>query len=329
LNIIFSGSFHNYVYDDTLFVSWNLIEDCNFNCYYCGTKQGRSYGKDNYKKLLNEELISNVIDLISSKTNYEKIDFTISGGEPSIIEEHLFEFLLNEIKDKLSSFKTTIRYMTNLSNEISYYKKLWNILDNSRILFSPTIHYQSNIDKFESKIKKLSYEPIIIDIRVPIIAKSIRMSIHRYEKLKKMISENIFVIPKYIMEFENKINKNTYDWIVRENEDIVYKQPLDLSFDTLILDDNDNVIWKKQNRDIFSNYYKKGIKWICYLKSNIFIDYKGLSWKCINDSNAGNIIDNDIVVCEYPVCSCGHQIPKINLKYKKRVEKIKESFNES
>jgi len=335
-DIVFSGSLKNFVKNDTLQVSWNLFEECNYNCYYCGTKQGR-YCKDAGNYLtpdgkcnswdMDKNLIENVITGIAEE-KHKKIDFTISGGEPSILKEDTFLFLLNQMKDKLSDSLITIRYMTNLSNDVSYYKNIWSILKEKNILLCTTIHYLMGLKTFEKKINKLINEPIIIDLRVPISCKYLTESLKRYNYLKKLAGDNIFVIPKYIMEYECGIDNTVLKWLLNENEKIVKKQPDMMTFDTVFFD-GINFTLEKHNRDIYSQYYKQKIKWVCDLSKNKFIDFKGRTWKCINDSNQNKFSKRDRVICSNSMCSCGQYIPKMNLKYFGNSNLIKNMYDGS
>lgn len=105
----------NFYYDNTLYISFAPIHDCNLSCKYCYASGGKA--TPNYKSQFNEEKIDQLLDYIYVKKYSQyfqyKFDF-VSGGEPFLNQE-LLELVLQKIRIKSEQHKkkTTIFIVTN------------------------------------------------------------------------------------------------------------------------------------------------------------------------------------------------------------------------
>ena len=141
-------------------LSWRITNNCNYRCEYCS--QGLNKKSDNNQEKLNAdaEIIKNII--IKTK---QKINFSFFGGEPSIFD---LPKLVTIIDNKYISNYSTI---TNLSRDESYYKKLYNEINNrnKKLKIIASLHEtQCNYKEFLNKALNLYNYGINIRIEIVI-----------------------------------------------------------------------------------------------------------------------------------------------------------------
>ena len=321
--LVYCGVIDDYKNKNTIWISWNITYKCNYNCHYCliVNERNEKFNKDVYK---------DVIDYVDKKSkNYERVIFTWTGGDPSIINESDLIEMLQYMKEKLDSNKIIFRYQTNLSNSVNYYSNIWKILENFNIKISPTLHLTTDIDSFKYKINQMINVPIEMDIRVPIPYGYEEESIERYRDLESFDeNSNIVVIPKYILEFDD-IEPDYMKFILEENKKKIPKHGDYLLYDVIIYDDERDTYKKeKWNRDMFvyylrdtrNNKYKKEYM-LCDMSRNKEITPDNKIYKCPIDEN----ITQDNYLCDKPYRICCNQVSKIDINH---IEKVKEIINE-
>ena len=282
-DIICSGAFPPK--DGNLIVTWSLLTKCNYNCSYCMTKG---------TEMSSNKAIADTIEFLLSLKNYN-LEITIFGGEPTIDKR------LYSIAKKLRMFAKVIIF-TNLSASVDTYKDLLNIGCFLNVSYHGRI-IRDNHD-FLNKMQFLFNE---------------RKDCFNYVNI--LLDEGI----EEVLEFckKNGINhrlspiigeSKKSDWI----ECIKYNNTLtDKCYDTTIITSSLEERKLIDTECMFLNY-NKFKNYICYAGySYIFIDHKGLIYRCVNDYDNNKFIssvkDKFIQrpsICEYDTCNCEFFVPK-------------------
>lgn len=293
----------------------NIIDKCNYNCYYCYNKKPGKLRTDVH---LNLSKLFDFIKWFSLNINKHIIIF-ILGGEPTLHPD-LFKFCIN-IRKNFST--VNCRIVTNFSYD---YKKMLQLLDYG-IQFNLSWHSLSNdlqninfIKKIE-KIPKKFFDSYQIEI------------VTMYEKLNYEYSLNVFdyfykKIPKHITltivennhlngqfneiyEYTEKQNIEYYSRI--ETDDYINNHlhnSLTYEFDNYKKQYVTQQIYFNKKLAIFKNY-------ICYAGiDQIYIHFNGDIAPCddLYEKNIllGNIYNNKTFnkskfhyrICQINSCPC-------------------------
>lgn len=140
-NIKYIKSLHPY-----FLINWHVTGWCNYHCPYCINAKIRTEWIDESVVVEEAKRINNLI--LSNKLKYNKIALRLIGGEVSFYN---WPLILDNIK-----LLHKIVIVTNFSNELNYYKDLYNYCKKRNInLFISVSKHNENID-FDNKIIELT-----------------------------------------------------------------------------------------------------------------------------------------------------------------------------
>ncbi len=120
------------------FIDFIITQECTYHCVYCSQSKCEIKNKNHASK----KTIDNFLRFLD---NIEKdFEITITGGEAVCHFE--FYDLIKEIKNK--GFK--INLITNFSFEVSKYKKIFEILDDSLINYDISFHFDEIFKQYKN-----------------------------------------------------------------------------------------------------------------------------------------------------------------------------------
>ncbi len=136
-------------------IKWRMTEMCNINCSYCIRQHGNAKKID--KELLKKQEVrlhevAGCISNFLNKTELSNVKIDLIGGEVTLFD--LSKILFNLNTDKIKKIQIT----TNLTQPVSYFKNLVNILSEKGIGLSMTAscHYEfQSLNAYFDKIKVL------------------------------------------------------------------------------------------------------------------------------------------------------------------------------
>ena len=217
-------------------ISWNALEECNYNCWYC------YLGNSKRSKLITDTEFGNLIDnILLNFSDREYIKFVITGGEPTYYDLKLFEFIDSLLK--IQNIKEIIIH-TNFSKPLSWWKLFASKYAGKPVEVNATCHLEyvssdKDILEFIDKLVLLNnnnvrvFTWIMIDQNNKDVAISIRKRINTavpektnfkfiqhpntlnfYEKNKQFVfSDKKNVVLKYINN-DNKLYLNADELII-------------------------------------------------------------------------------------------------------------------
>ena len=133
-NIEYTGHYLMEKYPTYTRISWNALEDCNYNCWYC------YLGSIKRSKLVTDNEFGNLIDnIVLNFSNRQYIKFVITGGEPTLYDLKLFEFI-----DSLLSIQNIkeIIIHTNFSKPLDWWKLFADKYSEKPIEVNATCHLE-------------------------------------------------------------------------------------------------------------------------------------------------------------------------------------------
>lgn len=267
-----------------LWITWSLLDACNYSCYYCPIKKNEFASK---------ETIFNTIDFLS-KIKDRNLEVTLFGGEPTIHP------LLSIIVEKLSKF-SNVAIFTNLQANYNVYNSLKCRLS---ISYHPDM---ISSEKFIDNLSKVD-KNLIGFINV--------MDVDGYEsEISKVCTfcknESIIhrLAPVCSIGEKSKLLKS-----------VMYSNRHDVQGfkDTCVITENSKNLYTDQECKFLDLMNFKG--YICYKGySSFFIDHRGNIFKCLMDQNNKNSLsinsDTSEIFsyeesCPYEHCICENYIPK-------------------
>lgn len=282
-DIICSGAFPPK--EETLIVTWSLLTKCNYNCPYCMTK-GTEVSSD--------EAIENTIEFLFSLKN-RNLEITLFGGEPTIDKR------LYSIAKRLRTFAKVIIF-TNLSASVNTYKDLLNIGCSLNVSYHGRIvrNNQAFLDKMQSLFDErkdcFNYVNVLLDEGIEEVLDFCKKNEINH-RLSPIIGES-----------------KKSDWLqcIKYNNTLAVKR-----YDTTIITNSLEERKLIDTECMFLNF-NKFKNYICYAGySYIFIDHKGLIYRCVNDYDNNKVISSvrdEFIqrqsICEYDTCNCEFFVPK-------------------
>jgi organic radical activating enzyme len=293
-------------------VEWRLSNVCNYDCPYCPDESKR--GDEKY---LDIEINKQAVDKLCNLFNQERIQFTFTGGEPTLYPK-LYE-LFSYIKSK--NVNHQIRMFTNASRSLRWWKEFTAIPMIDFIMFT---YHQSQVKKiddfvdainsihltdtqglvfftctdidFDETIESLKYisDRVGIDCHLKKIHSS---SLKKYTKEQN----DIFLTNRVVSGKIADSKKGEYD-----QEYNIYIQTTYYDGTVEDIHDPQELLVRGQNRFLF---------WDCDIGKDRIVIYSDRVYKSI--CQVGNtmytIYDDFIPVtdstkCPYHTCTCGTDI---------------------
>ena len=175
-------------YEDynSIFLSWQLIDKCQYNCTYCSSV---NYNLNTFSKK-NYNVWKPFIKMLCSKRLGMPFSIELLGGEPTVHPS------IYDIVDTLSESKncTQIDMITNLAKPLSFYKKFDSENIKNKLVIITSYHPEYHNNSFLEKIIKLHEN----NIRV-------KPSVNLHDK-SEFWDKTIFTI--------NKLNENNIEYNV-------------------------------------------------------------------------------------------------------------------
>lgn len=271
-----------------LYVHWDLLTKCNFNCSYC-------YARNHYNIHNNWQKMSNNLDikLILEALSRAKLPVFLGllGGEPTLHPN--FKDIFEEINKKIIIKDNSRLYITsNLSND-----KLLNLNYNKKIKILASLHleHKKEYNNFKDFLKRVDYLSKLVQVRINLMLIPLEEYFedikHLIEKLKNM---NIELHPHFIYD-GTPSNNLKYNYL-KLFEAIPELKNIHKEF---IFETKED-IFKVSDSEIFKN------------KLN---NFKG--FKCYNNNYEISFDGYITNVCKYSRVDI-----KSNLNYFKKIDKI-------
>lgn len=127
-------------------VEWRLSNICNYDCPYCPEESKR--GDEAYVDI---ETNKKAVDKVCSLFNNERIQFTFTGGEPTLYSK-LHE-LFSYIKSKNANHQ--IRMFTNASRSLRWWREFTAVPMIDFIMFTYHQSQVKNIDSFVDAVNSI------------------------------------------------------------------------------------------------------------------------------------------------------------------------------
>lgn len=277
-----------------LYIHWDLLTKCNFDCSYCYAKRYyKSIGE--WQKLSEFDTQAFIIKSISLSTL--PVFLGLQGGEPTIDPNfiELYNLIQSEI---LSKNKENRLYITsNLSTDIwqSVIKHTKNF---SKVFILASFHPETNyFDKFYSNLKFLSEK---FKCRVNLMLKPDKELDEIYESLKKL---NVSIHPHFIYEGNSRWNLMDIDFkkfesMQKEHKEFIVETP----------DGNSKI----SDFELFQNDKHHFYGYKCF-NNNFEIDFQG-NTKVLCKSTKISLLENPLffkkitkiepMICTWKSCSC-------------------------
>ena len=308
------------LYDGKKIIKINPISDyamvdlvlgnyCNYSCSYCFP--GANTGDLRFPRL-NEVIKRNLLHIIN-QIEKPRIDFIISGGEPTLYND--FE----EIVSFLGQFgKITV--ITNGSRTIRWWKESINLLDRVKISYHTE---EGDLDHIKNLIQVIKDNKKAFFVNVMVNPRLLDKAISAYENLVdtygyrdialSLIRSHSTQHTTYTEEQNQILNstKQLHGLDAGQNEKFS-----DLLFPTLELEDGSSVNFKS---DILNKFSGDFFNYSCStFKTFLQINYRGEIGKMScgqTYTNIGNIFDkdfylkfnvpNDHIICKILNKNCG------------------------
>ena len=284
--IICSGAFKPN--SNNLWITWSILDACNYSCEYCPIKSNKYASKN---------IIDKAISFINNIKN-RFVEVTLFGGEPTIHQN--LEYIVKSLYSKHK-----IRIFTNLSACSSLYNEFY---EKYNCKYSISYH-PDQIDSFSfilnlSKINKESIGFVNV------------MEVNTYER-------DILNVLNYLRNNNIKHRICPIHGIGNKSEflkSIIYSNKYHTNFyDTEIIYSNgEKRLYSEQECRFYDLTSFKG--YICYKGySSFFIDYNGKIYKCLQDMKHNSIYSIESsyseifsieTSCPYESCICENYIPK-------------------
>lgn len=153
-------------------VVWNIVKRCNYDCRYCWPE-----AHDNFSTIPDVDKCIEGFDNLYSKIKPNKVNLTITGGEPFLIKK------LPKLLAHIKPYCSYVNVLTNGSSSIDKMLEAGKHLDR----ISLSVHYSQNIKDLENKISRLKFElPCDLKLRIlndPLHQKEIQNLINTCEGL--------------------------------------------------------------------------------------------------------------------------------------------------
>jgi organic radical activating enzyme len=115
---------------DTLDISWDITNVCNFACHYCFPEANAGTHKviDDIDLLVTN--FTHLVTQYKTKLGKEKIHLKIGGGEPTLWKD--FGELISKLKDNNNLYLSII---SNASRTLRWWNEYGNLIDNAILSF--------------------------------------------------------------------------------------------------------------------------------------------------------------------------------------------------
>lgn len=137
-------------YEDynSIFLSWQLIDKCQYNCTYCSSV---NYNLNTFSKK-NYNVWKPFIKMLCSRRLGMPFSIELLGGEPTIHPG------IYEIVEKLTKSEncTQVDMITNLAKSYNFYEKFYTEYSKNKLVVITSYHPQYHNNSFTEKIVKLN-----------------------------------------------------------------------------------------------------------------------------------------------------------------------------
>ena len=287
---------------ERLYIHWDLLTKCNFNCSYC-------YAKRQYKENWNKSVTFNKQKFIIECISKSKLPVFLGllGGEPTLDPNFLviYELIQHQItpKNKDNRLYITTNGSTNVFKNLKYYPNTY-ILWSCHFEFKEK--YGNNFEKFLNNIK------ICIDKgfknRVNFLLNPERKcwddTLYIFNELKKL---NVEIHPHFL--YNDPCEKTSlFDY---DKEFYEYFKSLDEVHGNFIFETKDGYV-KLNDYTIFKNKLNRFKGWKCY-NNNYEISYDGKVTNICKYFQKDllkdplffkKITEIEPMICPYEECNC-------------------------
>ncbi len=168
-------------------ISWNALDKCNYNCWYCYLGSGK------VEKLVTDAEFSNLIDnIVLNFSNREYIKLIITGGEPTLYNSRLFEFVDSFLN--IQNIREIVIH-TNFSKPLDWWKLFAEKYSGKPVEVNASCHLDyvntgEDILEFIRKVKLLSSNGVRVFSWVMIDQNNKDLAIDVREKINTQVLES-------------------------------------------------------------------------------------------------------------------------------------------
>lgn len=292
-------------------VEWRLGNMCNYDCEYCADES-----KSGDEPYIDIETNKKVVDKVSKLFNGERIQFTFTGGEPTLYP-HLYE-LFKYIKENNSEHQ--IRMFTNGSRTLRWWTEFMQEPIIDFIMFTYHHTQVKNIDDFVASVNTLN--EVDVDGLVFFTCTDLNFdeTVQDFEYISDRVGLDCHlkkIHGKVLNQYTEDQNVRFLDNRVKQGRLAKDKSKFSSKFDIYVeshqvdgtvehIHDPQEIIARDQNRYLF---------WDCNIGMDRIVIYSDRVYKSI--CQVGNLLytvyDDFVPVteptrCAFNRCSCGTDI---------------------
>lgn len=291
---------------ERLYIHWDIMTLCNYNCNYCYAKH--AYSRNNlWQKQSNKNIIDNVIT--SLQLSELPIFLGLLGGEPTLSKH--YNYIIDKISDKIIQKHDDNRLYitTNLSKDINYWKNHKKITK-TFILSSFHPQYNQTEDDIKIFIEKLLYLKDYFKVKINIMLDPKFNNVNKlWLKYLPDISKYIIIHPHIIYPDGSPFNDLSK---IYNNSFEEYKEFYKYMHPEYILENiNDKLLLT--DYDVFSNNIQSFKGWKCF-QNNYEISSTGEVTNLCFSSEKDNLNKNIFYfkkiknirgrICNHEWCNC-------------------------